>query len=987
MKKFLAFVLAAVIALPIQSFGLTDELILTDPVKNTYTGRTEAASLIKNLNFTDLPTTHWAKEAVTRSGALNMVKGDAGTYKPNDKVTNEVALAFIMRVMGQEDAALKQAETLYKQEAGLEDPSTSETLWSLGYLTVARQKGLITTEQLDDATIPDQTQLDPKVSFMRRAPATREQVATWLYQAIVKLDKDAFKKNPAETRQKIFTFKDYQKIATDKIQAVEAITSAKIMGGDGTNFKPKDPLKRDEMAQILKNLDSIYFKLNGLEKRTATVGGVLDGQNTSTGEASVGRQFYLRASSGAIDVINYSVDVNSSPQTGTSDAVVYKNGNVGGLLTLAENDQVEYLIKPATNQVYYVQVVNNQLATKHIQGQLKNIDVAKGMITIQDAANKTYTYPMVAGIYGTDYAYISDKQRKIASLPYGSKVDLRLKNNIADVITYMGEPAVDIELRGIVIENNTDFGLLTFLDNDGVEISKTYLTNDIKVEKQPYYTEEDAVGYLDEIFPNFDYDPRDSFIEDIEPGDIIFVKLDPNNTDNITSISASTNYAMKYGKIKSISIDGDTASALIEYEDKLTSWYDFPSNIFVTKDGKEVPLQSVVAGDWAKFLVNQAIVAPGEVIETVKEVTVEGDEHFITNIIKGQVANIDTIQNTLVLQNTQNLEKNGWTDYKNISQFSLAGKDIEFYNNGQRVTFEYVNKYLKRTDGEVYVALENNFTGEKVKKVTFRTGRDELLPPDTILSADANGNFTIMGNSNAVSTDQGTIVRRYGRLVDHNSILPPDYAIVALNGADKAAIVDIDERPATSGVTVMRGRILSVDQGKSFKVQSFSLLNQTNDWSYTPVQREFAIDHNTLFVGGNGPTDMYKFIDYGDEAVKDKVYTIVVEGSRAVRVVEAPYPQYNSVRGTVYQNTGGSLSIKDAEFYTDKTGRWNIISNKNPILNVSTGVNSIIIRQNKLVTGNDVKVGDLINVMIAPSTTTTPKPGDTVSGTIVRVDR
>jgi hypothetical protein len=307
------------------------------------------------------------------------------------------------------------------------------------------------------------------------------------------------------------------------------------------------------------------------------------------------------------------------------------------------------------------------------------------------------------------------------------------------------------------------------------------------------------------------------------------------------------------------------------------------------------------------------------------------------------------------------LTKTGWGNYQTLQQFSINNKDIEYYYQGERISLDYAQRYLKRSDGEVYIALENSASGERVKKITFRNGRDELLDPETVLASDGNGSFTTISKSN-IATDSGTIVRRHGRLVDGNGILASDYVKASLNGGLTAAVVDITDAPDTSGIMIARARVLSVDEGKSFKAQSMSVLSG-NSWVYTPVQREFTIDYNTLFFNSDGIVSSDNFIDYTSESVKDKAFNVVYDGSKALRITEAPYAR-EMVTGTIYNISGDTVSIKDAKYYDRATGKWNTVSNVNSILEINiNGNNAIIGKNNSLISVSNLEKGDLLKVM------------------------
>lgn len=968
-KRLIAFSLIISLSLSVIAYADTDIKIFNDPVQNTYTGRQEAKELISNLNFTDIAPDFWAKEAIVRTGTLNLVKGYDKIYKPNSPVTNEEALAFVLRAIGEEQTAQTAA---VNQRTQLPDNSPLRTLWSIGYLFRSMQLGLITNDDYSDALIPDQAQLNPQYSFIRGADATRERVADWLVKGLENANPNAFVTNSSQ--QSIYPYSDWSDLDVRYVSSMEkALRTGIFKGNADGKLNPKGKITRAEMAQVLRNMDSIYYNMNGITRKNGTVGGIKDSQSTTTGSASLTRDLYIRTSDGKIDLLKYTLESNSSPQAQNLDAVVLKSGLVQPISALAEGDEIEYLVNNQARTLIYVNVTSNNLVTKEVQGYLKSVNLDNSTITIADPTGKEYSYPIVEGIHGSNadgsgYLILSEKKRLKNELPIGSIVELSLKNNVTAKITFIGEPALVDEARGIVTENDPDMGILSFIDNSGNIVTKNYLSGDMKVKKLKHFQRDDDIGYITELFPNYKFNPLEASIEEVEPGDIVFMRFDPNDRDTIINISASTNYIAKYGKIKEIVDNGDYHSIVFEYENKQVSWFDIADDVFVIKEGKPIKLFDVQEGDWAKLLINQAIAEPGVILESVKEMTVEGGSHFITTVVKGQITGLNAIQRQLQLRNSQKLGNNGWEDYRNLEKLSLSGKDIEYYQDGKKISLDYAMQYLKRADGEVYVALEDNYSGQKIKKVTFRNGRDEWLKPDSVLDADGNGGFKTLSNEGYIQTDSGTIVIKNGRLVSGGNIGSSDYVSVSLNGGNQAAVVTINDVPDTSGVTIVRGRVIAVDSGKTFKVKSISLLSGT-DWIYTPVEREFTIDYNTKFYNDTGLTTALNFTDYGEENALNKAYTVVVTGSHADRVYVAPYAQF-TIRGKIYDNTGDTVKLREVQYYDNETGNWKIISETNNTLTATLHPNTIIDKNNKTVTPAELKNNEQIRIM----TTKLPDP-------------
>jgi hypothetical protein len=282
------------------------------------------------------------------------------------------------------------------------------------------------------------------------------------------------------------------------------------------------------------------------------------------------------------------------------------------------------------------------------------------------------------------------------------------------------------------------------------------------------------------------------------------------------------------------------------------------------------------------------------------------------------------------------------------------------------------------------MAIEDGYAGERVRKVTYYENRDEPLNADVVLGADGSGSFYIAGNGGTIKAGAGTIVRRFGRLTGAKDIEPFDYAAVNLNGEDSAAVVDITRRPDASGVVVSRGRVLSIDEGRSFQVESMSTLYGIQ-WNYTPVERRFVIDPQTLFVTADGITPNYTFLGYTDASAIGKVYNVVVDGSKAARVIEAPYAP-KAVRGTVYQTGGGSVMVNDCATYDNTTGKWRLISNTDATASITLPPNAIIIGENKLIDAGGLQRGDHLRVM-TDSLPAVLAGGMSVTGYIVSVEQ
>ncbi|MDR1538729.1 MAG: S-layer homology domain-containing protein [Clostridiales bacterium] len=962
------------------AYGATDDFLFTDPLSNVYSGRLEARKMIENLKFSDVPEGYWAKDAIIRAGALDIVKGSSKAFRPDAVLTNEEALAFILRLLGMEQEAHAAGAAMANQ---LPPEYPTDVIWSLGYLNQAMQMGLINQAQFSTALVYDQAILDPELDFVRSAPAPRERVADWLLRGI-----GAGQFPMPSTEQSIYQISDWKSISIELIETVEIFLANNIMPADGSGrFRPKGSMTRAEMMDAIKRLGAIYLNSRGIAKKTGTVGSFKDAQSRGADGVSLERDIYIRTPDGGIEVFRYFMNRGKSEEASEYDAVVLREGEPSGLGSLKEGDRIEYLVREAEKTVLYVSVQNSDLEIKKVYGKLKSIDAAGGTVSIVDANGKTFEYPMVKSLAltedGIEYVRFKNEKIEASKLPLGSAIEISLKNNVADALELKGEQAVRNERMAIVLENDANVGFMTLLSGDGEEYSKIYNPLEIKVERQNYYDLSDEIGNIDSVFPSFKHDPRDAGPSSVMPGDVISYHPDPEDAERILSISASENFRMAYGRIKEFEVHENASHILIELEDGQTSSFTAPKSIFISKGGRPIKPEDVMSGDYGKFIVCQAVLAPGRFLESVREIEVESGGHEITNVVTGQLAGFDPIQREIIIQNSYELTKEGWTGYRQISRYSFEG-DAGFFDEGVPVSLDYCEKRLKRA-ADVYLALENSYSGEKARKISFRKSRNEILNADTVLSSDLNGSFFVAGNSSgAINADAGTIVRRFGRLVDGGRIFPFDYAVVCLNGMNRAAVVDIKEMPGTSGVRIARGRVESIEEGKRFRVESMSILAGSS-WVYTPVRRVFPIDGETLYINAGGVASNSSFIGYTEETALNKVFNIVIDGAKAARIIDAPHSR-KAVKGAVYGKTESTLLLKDAACFDAGSGVWKRISLTNATAEAEAPQNGIIVKNSRIVGFEELEIGDQVRVF-TDKLPDAPASGMRVAGYIILVEK
>jgi hypothetical protein len=861
------------------------------------------------------------------------------------------------------------------------------TAWTMGYLQLASNIGVLPATAFDEAMADMvMAQADAGLAaaaapiielpiiataFQRSEPAHREEIATWLVAALTYVDDDIF--DIAATGISLQSFSDWNSISAEHAPAVETLLRHNVMGGQTTSvFGPTGAVTRLQMAQILRNLDSLYFQLHGLERRMGVVADATYEQYTETGMGTMWRHVHVRRADGGVDILQHSMTGGPSPQAGPLDAVVLRGGFVVGLQALEIGDQIEYIVHPATGTVHYVNV-GSQVQAQTFRGRLEIINMEEGTMTFRNMDNVMFTFPRSQGGEGMDQdggpciRLPANRLINEAALPRGTFYDVTLIGNVITAIAFVGDPVLVPEHRGLVIENNPIFGYITILDADRNELSFTFNPAELHVQRRTFFDARDTIGGQHEMFPSVRGHSRDADISDIIPGDIVVFQVADDDPYRLIVISAAENTTQRYGRVMEFVDQGGYFDMLLEFENGVTQWYTMMDGILVRDQGRPVSPNRIQVGDWVTIIINQAMLAPGVLMESVREVNIDGGGHHITSVVTGQLSGFSSAQNQLQLQHARELTPAGWSNHRPLASFNIGGPNVRYYYNGRRVTLAHLNRYLQRSDATVYMALENHFAGERAVMVSVRSGRDELFRTGHVLSA-ANNSFQMLEIPGNIQTDAGTIVVRNGRLVEQHQIFSPDWARVALNGPS-AAVVDISQPPATDGVQIVRARIAQVWPFDSFRVETMSIFDGFR-WNFTPIAREFTIDHNTIFINEGGFASIDDFLGFTEASVIGDVFNVIVEGGRAVRVIDAPFtepipampnaPGHLTVRGIIYAIDGDTVSLRDMTVYHAQTGAWSRFSLTNPTGTVTTFENSIIIDRNEVIGANRLQVGQQI---------------------------
>lgn len=936
--------------------------------EKTYIGINTVNTILNNVDYRDVKGSKvWSKEAICDVSALEIMKGYGNrTFGRTNSVTKEQALAMVYNAVGREVEAQMAAEVLDAARTAANKKTYAPAMWSDGYLQLAATDGLISAQDLTDALASDRSAFTA-ASFYRESAAKRQDVAFWIAKAL--------SLPPVYGQQKIFnSYSDWSEADPLKIPYIEAVLQNNIMSGLGNGkFKPQGNVTREQVAQIIKNALPVILPLRGYEKELGTIESIEPAKDFVDGQNITKNTYSVRNSNGKLHqivtrILNKQSEDYRNEQNGSLkpieniDLIVYKDGWLGKSSALVTGDRVEYTTT-IDGRVVYVKVISNTANTKYLVARVNTIDTAKQTLNISkvfdlkypevNIEDNNFSYDSngknvdVTYIYSANSEVIVDNIKStIDAIEPGMDVILAIKDNMIS-----GIKSVTLRLReqgvanGIVEDINPQLGYITLYNEDSPGDGTT---PDIKTYN---YSNPKNISVLK------NYKPAN--IEDVEGGDSVYIKFDDKG--NIEVISAVDNYIEKQGKVMS----KNPASLAVQYDDGTQQILTTDEKIPVMLDKKLVGYDTLKEGDRVKLLINIT-----DAFTRLKQITIEGDEHFVTNIYKGVVVKLDDISNSLILQNMEILKNGSWerADQKGFSTISLADDNDIFYNS-ENIGADAINSNLRST--EAYIAVENDYGGdEKAVLVSFKNKSDTELAAfdDSIVSntLGIEGEISLEKETSNISYDKGTIVVKDKRLVTGSSISPEDMAYVIANreysdGKYYASVVDISPRSDPNFISIYRGRIASINENKDFTVSSFSQLNGVN-WDFYNTPKTFRITYATSIIDDSGIVGQRNFTDYGDSSYEDRTVYILANGTDAVMVNTVPYGTV-SAKGDIYEITGDSeptgFTMFSAKIYDPTTNMWK--DSKDMSLNILD--NSIILKDNRIAEPSDLEKGDKVRVI------------------------
>lgn len=977
LTKFLA---AAVAVAVVAQSSLVFAAVSKEPIVNTYTATPSGQAVINNLKYTDIGNSSYdLKDAIYQNGALDLLKGFGNTkFNPSGNVSKEMALYLAYMAANRVGDITAQGQALNAARSAAQKKTSLQAILYDGSIQLAANEGLITQQELADAMKSDQSGLEAG-DFFRGAAVERQEFATWLAKALML--------PPAYEEQELFNnFSDWHSAIPENVPYIEAVLQNNIMSGDGKgSFNPKKAVSREQAARILKNAENVILPLKSMEKRTATVEDIQKTKDTSKGYRIDYTTLVVRNSDGLLDELvaetRYQAPTTTSnEQTGKvqesyrSEIPVFRNGTISNSQSLKKGDRLEYIAGIDDRVVRYARVLSNSGEVSYVAAIVNS--VANTARTINyTPLTQTVKYPtqdiadpvrqtVNGNVVYENRSYSNNILNAITKGPVDmtsilpdSVVIIGLKQNIVtEIVPITVKKERELGLAaGIVEENNPQLGYLTLYNVDGS--GKTPL--ELSALRTFNYSDPNSV----QVYKNH----QSAALEDIEPGDTVFVRID--ETGAVSSISSVDNYTVRYGKVvskKLSSITVETDKGILQYN---------TDGVNVIKDGRLSKISQLKDGDRVKLLVNEA---PN--LTRLKEITIESGDKLVANIYKGKFNSYNSLSNQILLSDPWTLRKGVWVKDEVEPMKSLKlGDDFTAYYGGTVQPVKNMNKYLPGT--VVYLVSERDYGNDE--NIVMANFSNELEVPynDKVYTAGTN-RFTLQQALTSISYDKGTIVVKDGRLVQGSSVSANDYAYVVANrdaasGALTAGVVSVEQRPETEAVQLYRGRITVIDPYKNVTLQSYSRLNGVN-WEYANTPITFTLSADTRITDTDGIVGQGDFISSnGTGTFRDRTIYILSNGTGAVEISTAPFGNVN-VTGELVTASGGSydeegnmvaqptaLELKNCRYYNSSSNIYVSIAESK----VNLLTNSLVIKNNVRINPSELKRGDKLRILKKDSTT------------------
>lgn len=464
---------------------------------------------------------------------------------------------------------------------------------------------------------------------------------------------------------------------------------------------------------------------------------------------------------------------------------------------------------------------------------------------------------------------------------------------------------------------------------------------------------------------------------DFKPGMEVYAEVRRSGIYYMDSFSTSNpgyikpGSRIKTGTIKSIDRNQIVIKTPIGKEE---TYYFSPATI-VLKKGENVPLSVLYVGDRVKLHFDNITT------DIVSRISIEGDSIKIKDLYKGKISAVDELENTIFLENVNILSEGKWEALKGGLKINYSS-DFPIYIQGYPIPTSNLKYYKGK---EAYAVIKDFFGQNKIERLVVK-GAYECTYSDKIKDINWFSQNLELDNNRNMSFNDGTLIIKSGRLVDKHSLNTKADGFFVANGrgseltADVIYIYNEDINNSNIGQNNVYAARLDEIVEYSVKLKNPFLivkhqwegfedtkeLYYDNDTFIYDLEKDklitseefyakdYAVDEDSEYANDNNLKDWHGYI-YTDG---DRISVIGVQ-----KEMDSLLKQRMTI-GIVESSTdsitvGKELVIKEAKDWSNRHEKW--IPKEIPLkINLNK---AIIIKQDKLITYEDLKPGDTVYIV------------------------
>lgn len=464
---------------------------------------------------------------------------------------------------------------------------------------------------------------------------------------------------------------------------------------------------------------------------------------------------------------------------------------------------------------------------------------------------------------------------------------------------------------------------------------------------------------------------------DFKPGMEVYAEIRGRSIQYMDSFSTlnpgyiKPGSKMRTGTIKTI----DRNQIVIKTSIGNDETYYFSPATIAMKKGENVPLSVLYVGDRVKLHFDDINT------DIVSRISIEGDSIKIQNLYKGKLAAVDELENTIFLENVKTLVEGKWEDTKGGLRISYSS-DSPIYIEGYVVPSNNLKYYKGK---EVYAVIKDFFGQEKIERLVVK-GAYETTYSEKIKDINWFSENLELGNNKNIGFNDGTIIVKSDRLVDKYSLNPKSDGFFIANGkgggltADVIYIYNEDINNSNIGQNNVYAARLDEIVENTVKLKNPFLvvkhqwegfedikeLYYDNDTFIYDLEKDklitskefytkdYAVDEKSRHAKDNGLRDWHGYIYTDGDHISvigvQKEMDSLLKQRMTIGIVESASDS---------NILGKEMVIREAKDWSTRHEKW---IPKEMSLKVSLN-KAIIIKQDKLITYQDLKPGDNVYVI------------------------